>query len=183
MLTACGGFPHPGDDGIRQACARLTKEEKEEHTCRSKEGTLRAAFGKRLHAFCEHFVPSFNAYIVYVHRRPQEAARTRSKGSAFAYDVSPQPQPSIVRDEAHYDRLAAKRQAGREREAALGGKTPSNTSATPQPYHLSMSDPALLRYKGVFHGARGRDGHGGRDLGCGTPRRDVPPQPARQRRT
>ena len=48
---ACGGFPHPGDDGIRQAYTRLTKEEKEEHTCRSKEGTLRAAIDKRLHAF------------------------------------------------------------------------------------------------------------------------------------
>ena len=110
---------------------------------------LRDAIDKRLHQFWAALAPAFDAYILEL-----KATRARAAGTAFAYDVAPEPQPSVVRDEARHAHLTELRLAGKEREAAKGGGAKPPTTAAPQPYHLSMSDVAARRFKGIFYRPR-----------------------------
>ena len=76
-----------------QASARLPKGEREAGGDKvSKEATLRAAVDRRLHRFWAALAPSFDAFILEL-----KATRARSAGTAFAYDVSPEPAPQVAR--------------------------------------------------------------------------------------
>jgi hypothetical protein len=128
VLTACGGMPHPGREGIHQAYARLPKGEREAGGDKvSKEATLRAAVDRRLHRFWAALAPSFDAFILEL-----KATRARSAGTAFAYDVSPESAPLVARDEARAARRVEtlrrtrrddKERAESERKARLTSDT------------------------------------------------------------
>ena len=82
VLTACGGMPHPGREGIHQAYARLPKGEREAGGDKvSKEATLRAAVDRRLHRFWAALAPSFDAFIL-------ELKATRPDGRHETFDAT-----------------------------------------------------------------------------------------------